>query len=209
MHSRCNKHMQCRCLWCHAQILVIVTPEVLHAPYDRQLHQRSSLVVGAINTPTTPSFIVSKFSTSQPLTRARHSILDTPKVIKSSPIPHKALVTSESDLSCSFELLRLDCFLSFILSCVQYSLETEARDTNCVVVLAGRFCSRLIWEEKAHSVRGTVWEREGLKKTRPLWPPQRGVGLREPNLGKTNPRVSLHYSLAICFHALSRTQLYF
>jgi hypothetical protein len=32
-----------------------------------------------------------------------------------------------------------------------------------------------------------------------LWPPQRGVGLREPNLGKTNPRVSFHYSLAICF----------
>jgi hypothetical protein len=40
---------------------------------------------------------------------------------------------------------------------------------------------------------------EGLKETRPLWPPQRGVGLREPNLGKTNPRVSLHYLLAICF----------
>jgi hypothetical protein len=38
-----------------------------------------------------------------------------------------------------------------------------------------------------------------LKETRPLWPPQRGVGLREPNLGKTNPRVSLYYSLAICF----------
>jgi hypothetical protein len=32
-----------------------------------------------------------------------------------------------------------------------------------------------------------------------VWPPQRGVGLREPNLGKTNPCVSLHYSLAICF----------
>jgi hypothetical protein len=29
------------------------------------LHQRSSLVVGAINTPTTPTFITSKFSTSQ------------------------------------------------------------------------------------------------------------------------------------------------
>jgi hypothetical protein len=41
--------------------------------------------------------------------------------------------------------------------------------------------------------------REGLKETRPLWPPQRGVGLREPNLGKTNPRVSLDYSLAIYF----------
>jgi hypothetical protein len=38
-----------------------------------------------------------------------------------------------------------------------------------------------------------------LKKTRPLWPPQRGVGLREPNLGKTNLCVSPLYSLAICF----------
>jgi hypothetical protein len=34
-----------------------------------------------------------------------------------------------------------------------------------------------------------------LKKTRPLWPPQRGVGLREPNLGKTNPRVTLFIRL--------------
>jgi hypothetical protein len=38
-----------------------------------------------------------------------------------------------------------------------------------------------------------------LKETRPLWPPQRGVGLQEPNLGKTNLRVSLTYSLGICF----------
>jgi hypothetical protein len=111
---------------------------------EQTTSQRPLLVVGAINTPTTPPFMASKFSTSQPLTRARHSILDTPKVIKSSPIQHKALVTSESDLPCSFELLLLDCFLSFILSCVQYSLVTKARDTNCVVVLAGRFCSRLI-----------------------------------------------------------------
>jgi hypothetical protein len=38
-----------------------------------------------------------------------------------------------------------------------------------------------------------------LKETRPLWPPQRGVGLQEPNLGKTNLRVSLAYSLGLCF----------
>jgi hypothetical protein len=38
-----------------------------------------------------------------------------------------------------------------------------------------------------------------LKETRPLWPPQRGVGLQEPNLGKTNLRVSLAHSLEICF----------
>jgi hypothetical protein len=35
------------------------------APSNRTPSQRSSLVVGAINTPTTPPFMVSKFSTSQ------------------------------------------------------------------------------------------------------------------------------------------------
>ena len=85
------------------------------APYDSQPHQTASLVVGAINTPNHPTFKSSKFSHFQPLTRARHSILDTFKEIKSFPIPHKTLVASESDLPCSFELLRLDCFFSFSL----------------------------------------------------------------------------------------------
>jgi hypothetical protein len=49
------------------------------APCDRQPHQTTSLVVGAINTPNHPTFKSSMFSTSQPLTRARHSILDTLK----------------------------------------------------------------------------------------------------------------------------------
>jgi hypothetical protein len=40
------------------------------APFDSSLHQTASLVVGAINTPTTPPFIASKFSTFQRLTRA-------------------------------------------------------------------------------------------------------------------------------------------
>jgi hypothetical protein len=44
-----------------------------------------------------------------------------------------------------------------------------------------------------------------LKETRPLWPPQRGVGLQEPNLGKTNPRVTLFICLRFVFHPLSRT----
>jgi hypothetical protein len=79
------------------------------------LHQRSSLVVGAINTPTTPTFMASKFSTSQPLTRAKAFNSRHIKEIKSSPIPHKALVISERDLSCSFEILRVDCFFSFSL----------------------------------------------------------------------------------------------
>jgi hypothetical protein len=81
------------------------------APCDSSLHQTASLVVGVINTPNHLTFKSSKSSNLQPLTRARHSIQDTPKVIKSSPNSTKALVTSESDLLCSFELLRLDCFL--------------------------------------------------------------------------------------------------
>jgi hypothetical protein len=52
---------------------------VLLASVDSSLHQRSSLVVGAINTPTTPTFKSSKFSTFQLLTRVKHSIQDTPK----------------------------------------------------------------------------------------------------------------------------------
>jgi hypothetical protein len=45
-------------------------------------------------------------------------------------------VISERDLLCSFELLCLDCFFfSFFLAII--SIVTKARDTNCVVVLAG------------------------------------------------------------------------
>ena len=47
-----------------------------------------------------------------------------------------------------------------------------------------------------------------MKETRPLWPPQRGVGLREPNLGKTNPRVTLFICLRFVFHPLSRTRFH-
>jgi hypothetical protein len=47
-----------------------------------------------------------------------------------------------------------------------------------------------------------------LKETRPLWPPQRGVGLQEPNLGKTNPRVTLFIYLRFVFHPLSRTRFF-
>jgi hypothetical protein len=46
-----------------------------------------------------------------------------------------------------------------------------------------------------------------LKETRPLWPPQRGVGLREPNLGKTNPRVTLLFACDL-FCTLSRGLVY-
>ena len=64
------------------------------------------------NHPTIHCIQVFHFSTT---TRALAFNSRHTKEIKSSPIPHKALVTSESDLPCSFELLRLDCFFSFSL----------------------------------------------------------------------------------------------
>jgi hypothetical protein len=78
-----------------------------------------------------------------------------------------------------------------------------------VVALAGKFCSRLIEKKKPTRSEGPFERGKGLKETRPLWPPQRGVGLREPNLGKTNPRVTLLICLRFVFHPLSRTRLYF
>jgi hypothetical protein len=58
---------------------------------------------------------------------------------------------------------------------------------------------QVIEKKKLTRSKGSFERGKGLKETRPLWPPQRGVGLQEPNLGKTNPCVSLPYSLAICF----------
>jgi hypothetical protein len=55
------------------------------APCDSSLHQTTSLVVGAINTPTTPTFKSSKFSTFQLLTRALAFNSRHTQVIKSSP----------------------------------------------------------------------------------------------------------------------------
>ena len=100
-------------------------------------------MVGAINTPTTPPFIASKFSTSQPLTRARHSILDTPKRSNPLQIPHNAIVIRESDLLVFFRALALGLLSSLlILSLRTNSLVIEARDTNLVVVLVGTLCSK-------------------------------------------------------------------
>jgi hypothetical protein len=93
------------------------------APYDSQPHQTASLVVGAINTPNHPPFILSKFSHFQPLTRARHSILDTLKRSNPLQIPHNALVLRERDLLVFFRALALGLLSSFlILYCDQTHL---------------------------------------------------------------------------------------
>jgi hypothetical protein len=55
------------------------------APCDSSLHQTTSLVVGAINTPNHPPFIASKFSDFLHLTRAIAFNTRHTKEIKSSP----------------------------------------------------------------------------------------------------------------------------
>jgi hypothetical protein len=74
------------------------------------------VVVGAINTSITPHSLASKFSTLQHFTRASIQYKTHQRDQVLSQLHTKALVIRESDLLCSFELLRLDCFFSsFIL----------------------------------------------------------------------------------------------
>jgi hypothetical protein len=69
--------------------------------------------------------------------------------------------------------------------------------------LRGKFCSRLIKKKKLTRSEGPFERGKGLKETWSLWPPQRGVGLREPNLGKTNLRVTLFIRLRFVLHPLA------
>jgi hypothetical protein len=56
------------------------------------------------------------------------------------------------------------CFLSIFLAI--NSIVTKARDTNCVVVLVGKFCSRLIENKKLTRSEGPFERGKGLKETR-------------------------------------------
>jgi hypothetical protein len=64
------------------------------APCDSSLHQTASLVIGVINTPNHPPFMVSKFSNFLHLTRAITFNTRHTKEIKSSP---KSIVHSKSN----------------------------------------------------------------------------------------------------------------
>jgi hypothetical protein len=86
--------------------------------------------------PNHPTFIGIQVFPLLHLTRASIQYKTHQKRSNPLPTPHKALVISERDLLCSFELLRLDCFFfSFFLAII--SIVIKARDTNWVVVLAG------------------------------------------------------------------------
>ena len=109
------------------------------APVDSSLHQTASLMVGVINTPNHPPFIASKFQPFTFNTRALDFIPRHKQEIKSSPksgITPNKLVTRERD----FCVLLSSCaWITFLLppSLIPKIIVIKARDTNCVVVLAG------------------------------------------------------------------------
>jgi hypothetical protein len=99
-------------------------------------------------------------------------------------------VTCERDLLVFFRALALGLLLSFVLTCEQLNYNRGKRHQLCGGP-CGEVCSRLIEKKKLTRSEGPFERGKGLKETRSLWPPQRGVGLQEPNLCKTNHRVSL------------------
>jgi hypothetical protein len=140
-------------------------------------------------TTTTPSIQV--FWDFHPIQELVHSFLDTNQKIKASLSPQNHsnhLVTWESVCSCSLCSCCLDHFLPSFLILVPKWIIIKARDTNCVVILAGSKWP--VWLRRKLTRSKWPFERgKGLKETRSLWPPQRGLGSLEPNLGKTNHRV--------------------
>jgi hypothetical protein len=159
-------------------------------------------------TTTTPSIQVS--STSHSIQELVHSLQDTfPKdqSISKSRIHSNHLVTWERVCPCSFVFLLLGSLSSFLILVPKW-IVIKARDTKCVVVLVGSKWP--IWLRRKLTRSRRPFERgKGLKDTRSLWPPQRGLGSLESNLGKTNHRVHLFYFLVDLFSPLFRNQIHF
>jgi hypothetical protein len=147
--------------------------------------------LGAINTtPTTSIQFTQAFQSSTFNTRASTPFKDTIKASNLSKFHNWdkwSLVISdlrERDPCVICRSCRLVFAIVFSSSSFLFfkRLVIKARDTNCVVVLVGSKWP--IWLR-----RKLTRSRWPLKETRSLWPPQWGVGLQEPNLGKTNHRV--------------------
>jgi hypothetical protein len=120
---------------------------VVHRTVRCAIRQQPSptaiLVVGAINTPNHHTSMHPSFQPSNLIQELYTSFQDTNKEIKSSPksgiTPNKLVTRERERLLCSFELLRLDRFSSSSILASKFFV-IKARDTNCVVVLAGTKC---------------------------------------------------------------------
>jgi hypothetical protein len=119
-------------------------------------------------------------------------------------------VTRESDFLVFFRAFALGLLLFFLTCfCDQSSIVIKARGTNCVVALAGKFCSRL-WFEKRSSLGPKDRLREGRVERDPAFVAS-STGSR---FARTEPRKNkspcLTFSFAWdLFCALSRGLVFF
>jgi hypothetical protein len=116
-----------------------VAHRTVRCAYRQQPPQRLPWWLRAINTPNHhnfkhPSFLKITFNTRALTFTPRHNTKD--QILSESQIHSKHLVACERDFYVHLSTCRLDCLSSFpilILKC----FVSEARDTKCVVVLAG------------------------------------------------------------------------
>jgi hypothetical protein len=141
VHHRTVRWPRCQKLqWSESNCWVTwLAHRTVWCPIRQQPPPTTILVVGAINTPNHPPFIASKFSDFLHLTRAIAFNTRHTKEIKSSPKSKdhsNQIVTSERVTCVHLSSCAWIAFLSSFFLVIN-SIVTEARDTNCVVVLAG------------------------------------------------------------------------
>jgi hypothetical protein len=108
-------------------------------PIASSLGQRLPRWLRAINTPNHhnlwhPSFLKIIFNTRGLAFTPRHNTKD--QILSESQIHSKHLVACERDFCVHLRSCRLDCLSSFLILILKCFV-SEARDTKCVVVLAG------------------------------------------------------------------------
>jgi hypothetical protein len=163
------------------------------------------LVVRGYKYPTTTSTPTIQASTAVHSIQEQYTTLqDTNQSLRSNQSPqiNSSILGLVRRSSCVSLLLLLLGWLSYFSFLFSKWLVIKARNTKCVVVLVGSKWPVWLWRSLTQSK--WLFERgKGLKETRSLSPPQRGLGSLEPNLGKTNHCVIHFISLGDLFSPLS------
>jgi hypothetical protein len=151
-----------------------------------------------------PSFLSFSFNTRASAFTPRHNSIESKPL--QAPNSFQPLKWLEREFrSCSLCSCCLDRFLPSSFLFPKW-IVIKARDTKCVVVLVGSMWPFWLRRKLSRS-RWPFEGRKGLKETRSLWPPQRGLGSLEPNLGKTNHCVHPLYFLVDLFFPLFQTRI--
>jgi hypothetical protein len=141
----------------------LVAHRSLRCAHRQQPPQRLPKWLGAINTPNHhnfkhPSFLKITFNTRALAFTPRHNTKD--QILSESQIHSKHLVACEREFCVYLSSCRLDCLSSFPILTLKCFV-SEARDTKCVVVLAGVLVTHEIKEEGSLGLSDRLRERKG------------------------------------------------